>query len=108
MTVAAMVRITCHDRHGTRGDDLCETCRRLLSYAYERLACCPFGAIKTTCRECPIHCYKPAERTAMKDVMRHAGPQMIWRHPALAIRHLWLERKGPPPWPLKRLNSRTV
>jgi hypothetical protein len=96
------VRIYCHDRHGSAGAPLCASCDALARYADARLAHCPFGADKTTCRECPIHCYKPAERAAMKDVMRHAGPQMIWRHPLLAIRHVWLERQGPPPWPLKR------
>jgi hypothetical protein len=97
-TVAAMVRIYCADRHRTRAE-LCEQCSHLLSYADDRLAKCPFGEEKTTCRDCPIHCYRPAERTAMKDVMRYAGPRMLWRHPLLAIRHLWLERKGAPPWP---------
>ena len=24
----------------------------------------------------------------MKQVMRYAGPRMLWRHPILAIRHL--------------------
>lgn len=90
-TVWAMVRIHCHGRHGTAGARVCESCEALADYARARLALCPFGVHKTTCRECPIHCYRPAERAAIKDVMRHAGPQMIWRHPLLAIRHLWLE-----------------
>lgn len=98
-TVAAMVRIYCAGRHDTGGRSLCEPCRALLGYADERLAKCPFGEEKTTCRDCPIHCYRAAERTAMKDVMRYAGPRMLWRHPLLAIRHLWMERLGPPPWP---------
>src|SRR5512139_1891951 len=97
-TVAAMVRIYCTDKHGTDGS-LCDACAPLLDYAHERLAKCPFEDEKTTCTNCPIHCYKPAQRTAMKDVMRYAGPRMLWRHPLLAIRHLWLEHKGAPPWP---------
>ena len=35
-------------------------------------------------------------------VMRYAGPRMLWRHPLLAIRHLWIERQGAPPWPPRR------
>ena len=97
-TVSAMVRIYCADKHGRRAE-LCDACSHLLSYADERLEKCPFQEEKTTCRDCPIHCYRPAERTAMKDVMRYAGPRMLWRHPLLAIRHLWMERKGAPPWP---------
>lgn len=98
-TVAAMVRIYCRDKHGSAGGALCAGCADLLAYADDRLAKCPFGEEKTTCRDCPIHCYRHAERTAMKDVMRYAGPRMLWEHPLLAIRHLWMERKGAPPWP---------
>jgi hypothetical protein len=101
-TVAAMVQIYCRAKHGTSRGALCDACDALLCYADTRLSRCPFGEEKTTCRECPVHCYRAAERTAMKDVMRFAGPRMIWRHPLLAIRHLWIERKGPPPWPPAR------
>jgi len=94
-TVAAMVRIFCRDHHGTHGG-LCDGCSRLLDYAHGRLAKCPYGAEKTTCRECPIHCYRPAERATIRDVMRYAGPRMLWHHPLLAVRHLWIERQGPP------------
>jgi hypothetical protein len=104
-TVAAMVRIYCAGRHGTNGQ-LCGPCDALLGYADERLAKCPFGEEKTTCRDCPIHCYRPAERISMKEVMRYAGPRMLWRHPLLAIRHLWIERQGAPPWPPPRRRSR--
>jgi YbgA-like uncharacterized protein len=98
-TVAAMVRTYCRDVHRPSSGQLCDACAALLEYAYQRLAGCPFGPEKTTCRECPIHCYRPAQRSAMKDVMRHAGPRMLWRHPWLALRHLWIDRKGPPRWP---------
>jgi len=95
-TVTAMVRVYCADAHGSPRGEPCGECRSLVEYAQARLAHCPYGAAKTTCRECPIHCYRPRERAAMRDVMRHAGPRMLWRHPLLALRHLWIERKGPP------------
>jgi hypothetical protein len=98
-TVGAMVRIYCRDVHRPPSDALCGDCAALLAYADVRLGRCPFGPEKTTCRECPIHCYRPAQRSAMKAVMRHAGPRMLWRHPWLALRHLWLDRQGAPPWP---------
>lgn len=101
-TVAGMVHIFCEQRHGSLRGVLCAPCHDLLEYARARLARCPFGPEKTTCRECPIHCYRPSERALMKTVMRDAGPRMLWRHPILAIRHLWLERKGAPPWPPPR------
>jgi hypothetical protein len=94
-----MVHIYCAGTHGRADGALCGPCAALLNYADDRLAKCPFGEEKTTCRDCPIHCYRPAERTAMKDVMRFAGPRMLWRYPLLALRHLWIERQGAPPWP---------
>lgn len=105
-TVASMVRIYCAGKHGSRAGALCGRCGALLDYADERLVKCPFGEEKTTCRDCPIHCYRPAERTAMRDVMRYAGPRMLWRHPLLAIRHLWIERRGAPPWPPRARKNR--
>ena len=106
-TVAAMVHIYCHDTHGTPRGTLCDGCGALLAYADERLTRCPFEEEKTTCRDCPVHCYRPVEKDAMKEVMRYAGPRMLLRHPLLAVRHLWLERKGAPPWPPKRRRSKT-
>lgn len=90
-TVAAMVRIYCAEHHpDSRG--VCTTCGALLAYAHARLDACPYGADKPTCKTCPIHCYKPEPREAMRAIMRSAGPRMLWRHPWLAIVHLWKER----------------
>jgi hypothetical protein len=105
-TVAAMVRLYCRDKHGSSAGDTCDSCTALLAYSHDRLARCPFGGEKTTCRDCPIQCYRAAERAGMKEVMRYAGPRMLWEHPLLAIRHLWIERKGPPPWPPVAKRSR--
>ena len=96
-TVTAMVRIYCAEHHG-RPDDLCATCTSLLRYSHARLDACPYGRDKPSCRACPIHCYRPAERERMQVVMRFAGPRMMLRHPWLAVVHLWKERfrKTPP------------
>lgn len=100
-TVSAMVRIYCRAHHADKSGGVCPACAELTRYAEMRLAKCPFWEEKTTCRECPVHCYRAGEREAMRVVMRYAGPRMLWRHPLLAIRHLWLERQGAPPWPPK-------
>lgn len=105
-TVTAMIHIYCEDVHKSARGTLCDSCESLRGYADVRLEKCPFGSEKTTCRECPIHCYRPVERADMKTVMRFAGPRMLWRHPWLALRHLWLERKGPPPWPPQKRKRR--
>lgn len=101
-TVAAMVRIYCEGLHGATRGELCASCTDLLEYAHARLARCPFGSEKTTCRDCPIHCYRADAREEMKTVMRYAGPRMLLRHPIAAIRHLWIERKEPPAWPMTK------
>ena len=86
-TVEAMVRIACRGRHGTQGE-LCEECEKLLAYAFDRLAKCPFQESKPTCADCPIHCYRPDMRDKIQLVMRYAGPRMLLRHPLLAVAHL--------------------
>jgi hypothetical protein len=92
-TVAAMTRLYCADhRHDGRGDGLCASCRDLLTYSHERLDRCPYGDGKPTCKECPIHCYQPARREQMREVMREAGPKMLLRHPWLTMVHLWKDR----------------
>src|SRR5271169_3147438 len=85
-TISAMIGIYCRGNHGTKGP-LCYGCEELLSYARARLLKCPFQEAKTTCAQCPVHCYKPAMRARVKDVMRYAGPRMPLRHPVLALFH---------------------
>ena len=87
-TLEAMIRIYCHGQHGTRGDALCAECTDLQAYAGLRLDKCPFQEEKTTCAKCPVHCYKPAMRERVRQVMRYAGPRMLLRHPILALLHL--------------------
>lgn len=96
-TIEAMVRLYCHDMHGTRGDLLCESCQALTDYAGLRLEKCPYQEQKSTCANCPTHCYKPAMREEVRQVMRYAGPRMMLKHPYLALMHLLVDgrRKAP-------------
>jgi hypothetical protein len=87
LTMAMMVGIYCSDHHGTSGEILCSECREFLDYAEVRLEKCPYGEDKPTCSNCPIHCYKPAQREQAKAIMRYAGPRMLFRHPLLAVAH---------------------
>ena len=91
-TVGQMVEIFCHG-HGHARKGLCEQCSALLDYAFARLDHCKFGEQKTTCKKCPIHCYKPSMREQMREAMRYAGPRMMWHHPVAAMKHLWRELK---------------
>jgi hypothetical protein len=94
-TVAAMVRIYCRGHHASRSG-LCDDCARLHDYALARLARCPFGSAKPTCVQCPVHCYQRELRERIRAVMRYAGPRMLWRHPLLALLHLWDGHKPGP------------
>jgi hypothetical protein len=86
-TVKHMIGIYCRDHHQTKGE-LCNECRELLEYARFRLKNCPFQENKTTCGNCPIHCYKTGRREKIREVMRYSGPRMIRQHPLLAIGHM--------------------
>ncbi len=104
-SVARMIAIYCRGVHGT-GDELCNDCQRLLDYAHARLDRCVFGAEKPVCAKCPIHCYKPDLRGQIQDVMRYAGPRMMWHHPLMAVRHLMDKAKPVPERPKKNAEGR--
>ena len=84
--VEQMVRLYCKKKEGNAS--LCPDCAELLQYAIGRLEHCRFGDRKTTCRKCPVHCYRPKMKEKMCEIMRWAGPRMIWHHPIAAIKHL--------------------
>jgi hypothetical protein len=101
-TIALMVRLFCQAHHSAQGE-FCAECAALLDYARQRLDRCRYTADKPTCAACPIHCYKPAMRERIRQVMRYAGPRMLYRHPTAALRHLLDARRKPPPmteWPM--------
>jgi hypothetical protein len=91
-TVEAMIDIYCLGQHNrsqhTMAGRLCEDCKALREYARQRLDKCPYQEGKTTCTQCPIHCYRPQMRAKIRKVMRYAGPRMVYRHPLTALQHL--------------------
>ncbi len=86
-TVSAMIEIYCRNHH-TPGIDPCDQCRKLETYATQRLLNCRFQEDKPTCGNCPVHCYKSSMRQVIIEVMRYSGPRMVIHHPYLALRHL--------------------
>ena len=85
-TLKAMIALYCREKHAP-AEGLCADCAALQDYAMLRLERCKFGADKPKCAACPIHCYKPAMRETIRDVMRYAGPRMLVHHPVLAVQH---------------------
>lgn len=84
--IGRMIRLYCRRKEKNRV--LCPQCERLLAYAHKRLEGCKYGVSKPSCKKCPVHCYAPAYRTKIREVMRYCGPRMILFHPLTAIRHL--------------------
>lgn len=79
----------------------------LYAYAVQRLDKCVFGEQKPACKQCPVHCYQPARREEMKQIMRWAGPRMVLRHPILTVRHLLDDKRPVPPLPEKYRRKKT-
>ncbi|KAA9001740.1 nitrous oxide-stimulated promoter family protein [Affinibrenneria salicis] len=94
-TVGLMIELYQQAHPTPAGDD--QHYALLLQYAQKRLEKCYFGEQKPACKNCPIHCYQPARRAAIKIIMRWAGPRMLLHHPILAIRHLIDDRRPAPP-----------
>jgi len=93
-TARVMIAMYCRRFHPARP---CPDCEVLLRYVERRIEKCPYGPDKPACSQCPIHCYAASMRSRIQEVMRFAGPRMVYRHPVRAIRHLlgkWQDRKG--------------
>lgn len=90
--VGAMIALYCRKKHGT-GKGLCPECESLLEYACRRSDCCPFMETKTFCSNCKVHCYRPEMRQKIREVMRFAGPRMLFVHPVAAVRHMIESRR---------------
>jgi hypothetical protein len=94
-TLKAMFWIYCKKEHH-QTESLCDSCNDLQKYALYRLEKCPFQEGKTTCANCPIHCYQSEMREQIRTVMRTAGPWMLLYHPILTIFHFWDGRRKQP------------
>ncbi|HBO34614.1 MAG TPA: nitrous oxide-stimulated promoter family protein [Anaerolineaceae bacterium] len=85
-TIASMTRLFCKAKHNTQ-TSLCEDCQDLLAYAQERVARCLFLPDKPVCARCPVHCYQAPYRERVREVMRYAGPRLMFKDPIAVVRH---------------------
>ena len=99
-TIKVMVGIYCRHHHGRTVSD-CPACSAVQSYALDRLHYCPYQSGKTSCKNCPIHCYKATMKDSIREIMRFAGPRMVLRHPILTIYHFIDDRRKEPVLDLK-------
>lgn len=72
------IQVYCEQRHGTKGPRLCESCADLLAYSRQRLERCPYDP-KPRCKDCPTHCYRPAYRERIREVMKFSGIYFVKR-----------------------------
>ncbi len=88
------IDIYCRDRHPTatrvspdvKGFDLtalatgpvalCTECSKLLGHALVKRSHCPMEP-KPACKHCPDHCYHPAYRARIQEVMRYSGRRLV-------------------------------
>jgi hypothetical protein len=49
-----------------------------VEYARDRLIACPYDP-KPKCKHCPTHCYKPAMRRRVREVMQFGGMHFVKR-----------------------------
>lgn len=84
-TIQFMIGHYCRSQHGS--EEPCPDCARLCAYAMERLDGCRYGEEKPSCKTCTTHCYAPANRQAIREVMRYIGPRMVYLGPLEFIKH---------------------
>lgn len=87
--ITLMINLYCKKKHGRLKNELCSECRDLEEYAHKRLTYCKFGNEKSSCKKCPIHCYKKDMREKVKEVMKFSGPRILIYNPLEYIRHIF-------------------
>ena len=76
-TLEFMIGIYCRKKHKHK-DGLCAECKELLDYA----------RLRRSLSNCKIHCYKKEMHKKMRNVMKFAGPRMIFYDPKQALGHV--------------------
>lgn len=93
-TLAVFVETYCRGRHGgaersplvLKSQDvtriagrpvmLCPDCAKLLQHAWVKRMVCPMDP-KPWCKHCPKHCYNPAYRARIREVMKYSGMRLV-------------------------------
>ena len=93
-TLALFISIYCRHRHehapktavalkqcdvaaiAGRPVELCDHCTKLLVHAFVKRMHCPMDP-KPQCKHCPSHCYAPAYRAQIQEVMRFSGKKLL-------------------------------
>ncbi|MEC6814674.1 nitrous oxide-stimulated promoter family protein [Photobacterium toruni] len=97
-TITAMIDLYCLKNHQINHKNFqrCDSCEQFSVYVKQRLDRCPYGEQKPSCKQCPIHCYKPQQKIKSQTIMRYSGPKMLIKHPIMAIKHLIHDKRSIP------------
>ena len=87
--IALMMRIYCSNKHKS-SEELCEDCKKVLDYANLRIDKCRYMETKTFCSACDTPCYNTIMRNKMKDIMSYSGKRLIFYHPFLVFKHIYV------------------
>lgn len=88
-TVDCMIGIYCRGVHRDEGGE--NSARRAAAAGVRRSShgkMPRFMETKTFCSACKVHCYSKEMQEKIREVMKYAGPRMLFVHPLLAIRHV--------------------
>ena len=77
-TPKTAVSLKTHDVSAIFGKplELCPQCTKLLAHALVKRSHCPMEP-KPACKHCPNHCYHPAYRAKIREVMKYSGRKMV-------------------------------
>ncbi len=90
--ISLMIAMYCRKHHHAKGE--CTYCDALKDFAFMRIDKCRFKADKPNCNDCKVHCFGKEKREQVREVMRYAGPRMMFRHPVIAMRHILRKKRG--------------
>lgn len=57
---------------------ICPDCADLLAHGIKKRTLCPLDP-KPSCKKCHIHCYSPAYRQKIREIMAYSGRKMLLR-----------------------------
>lgn len=106
-TLARFIQVYCDDHHAAeeRGPvaiktqdlstlkagvpSLCSGCGKLLAHAFVKRSRCPMDP-KPMCKKCPRHCYAPAYRQQIRQVMAYSGRKLVLSGRVDYLLHLFI------------------
>jgi hypothetical protein len=76
--IKRLTRLPTHDVQEIAGQviALCPQCTQLLAHAMTKRSNCPMSP-KPACKHCPSHCYHPAYRAQIRQVMKFSGRHLL-------------------------------